>query len=84
MWDNSRRKEEWAMEQLIARYQEMWGVLTAAVEDQTSNPMTPEMFEDSHVRETVGTRAMMIRKVAWEMGNVAEEWRRRDGETRQG
>lgn len=80
--DGTPPMKVWTLDQLNARYIQMAKELETALQDRDNPVPGEEEVLDPTQRWQVGMWALRLRKITWEMGNVAEEWRRRDGERR--
>lgn len=72
--------QNWTMEQLNARYLQMSKEMEEVLHDRENVVPAPDELLDPAQRSRIGMWSLRLRKIAWEMGNVAEEWRRRDSE----
>lgn len=74
--------QDWTIEQLNARYLQMSKEMEQVLRERNNPIPTSEEVLDLLQRSRTGLYALRLRKITWEMGNVAEEWRRREGERR--
>lgn len=75
--------QDWTIEQLNARYLQISKEMEEVLQERSSPIPTSEELLDPLQRPRVGLYALRLRKIAWEMGRVAEEWRRREDERRE-